>query len=107
MDADINRLLLRFEQLMRETNREIINPYIHQLSIDELKPVVSVVAKARAVYLKRLYDIAQTHEADQALPSEAEIVELEQLQRRFKALAEGAQSIEVAIQRGYLDIKEH
>lgn len=106
MDADINRLLLRFEQLMRETNREIINPHIKALSVDDLQPVLQMVAHARAVYLARLYDIAQSHKEQQSLPSEEEITELEQLQRRFKALAEGSQSIEVAIQRGYLDIKE-
>jgi hypothetical protein len=106
MDADINRLLLRFEQLMRETNREVINPHIQSLSVNDLRPVLEVVAQARAVYLKRLYEIAQAHKAKKTLPTDDEIVELEQLQRRFKALAEGSQSIEVAIQRGYLDIKE-
>ncbi len=106
MDADINRLLLRFEQLMRETNREIINPHIKALSVADLQPVLQMVAHARAVYLSRLYEIAQTHNEKKSLPSDEEMAELEQLQRRFKALAEGSQSIEVAIQRGYLDIEE-
>lgn len=104
MDADINRLLLRFEQMMRETNREIINPEIQVLNVAGLKPIAEVVARARAAYLKRLCELAQGH--DQGVPGDDEIAELEQLRRRFQALAEGSQAIEVAIQRGYLDIQE-
>jgi len=105
MNAEKNRLLLRFEQLLRETNREIINPEINVLSIEDLKPVIEMVARARAAYLKALYDLAVTHKKDQSLPSPAEMEGLQTLRTRFLDLADGAKSIEVAIQREYLDIK--
>lgn len=105
MNAEKNRLLLRFEQLLRETNREIINPEINVLSIEDLKPVVEMVARARAAYLKTLYELSLAHKKDQSLPSVAEMETLQALRTRFLDLADGAKSIEVAIQREYLDIK--
>jgi hypothetical protein len=105
MNAEKNRLLLRFEQLLRETNREIINPEINVLSIEDLKPVVEMVARARAAYLKTLYELSLTHKKDQSLPTSAEMETLQGLRTRFLDLADGAKSIEVAIQREYLDIK--
>lgn len=105
MDAEKNRLLLSFEQLLRETNREIINPVINELSLDDLKPVVELVARARAAYLKALYELSLSHKQSKSLPSDPEMNELQALRKRFLDLADGAKSIEVAIQRDYLDIR--
>lgn len=105
MDAEINRLLLTFEQLMRDTNREVINPEIHEISIEDLRPVAELVARSRAVYLKRLYEIAHAHKGAKSLPSDEEMGELGKLRGRFLDLVEGSKSVEIAIQRGYLDVK--
>lgn len=105
MQRDTNRLLLQFEQLLREVNREVINPEIEELSLEKLRPIIQMVAKSRAAYLKRLYDISKIHDETATLPSKEQMAELKLLRERFIDLADGAKSIEISIQRGYLDLK--
>lgn len=104
MNSDTNRLLLEYEQLLKTINREVINPEINVISLEDLHPIAGLVARARANYLKRLYEIAQAHNDSKTLPNEPEIKELKQLRSIFLELVEGSKSIETAIQRGYLDI---
>lgn len=105
MKSETNRLLLEFEQLLRVTNREVISSEINVVSLDELNPVIKLVARARAAYLKRLYEIANEHDEGQSMPTKEEMQELRQLHLIFNELVEGSKSIETAIQRGYLEIK--
>lgn len=104
MNQDINRLLMEFDRLLREANRAAINPIMDELSIDQLMPLAEMVARARAVYLKHLHDLALKYQADEGLPSDAEMDALRLLRSRFLDLAEGSKSFETAIQRGYLDV---
>ncbi len=103
---DINRLLLKYEQLLRETNREAINPLIQVISLDDLRPVAKLVARSRGIYLKALYDLAHQYENKDSLPSDDEMNALRATRRRYLDLVDGSQSVEIAIQRGYLDIKD-
>lgn len=105
MQRETNRLILQFEQLLREVNREVINPEIEELSLEKLRPIIRMVASSRAAYLKRLYDISKVHDKTNSLPSKEEMAELKLLRERFIDLADGAKSIEISIQRGYLDLK--
>lgn len=105
MDNNTNRLLLQFEQLLRECNREHINPLIKELSMDDLKPVATLVARSRAQYLAYLYELSDKYAERPDLPTGDEIDHLAQLRRCFIDLVEGSKSFETAIQRGYLDIK--
>ncbi|MCW5584546.1 MAG: hypothetical protein KIS75_00305, partial [Chromatiales bacterium] len=57
MNPDINRLLMELERTMRAVNHEVINPQIQALTIDGLRPVLCLVANARARYLKALFDL--------------------------------------------------
>ena len=107
MNTDTNRLLLEYEQQLKIINREIINPEINAISFSDLRPIASMVAKSRANYLKRLYEIAQAHNDSKTLPSDSEVKELAKLRTIFTELVEGSKSIEIAIQRGYLDIKSN
>lgn len=102
MNQDINRLLLELERSMRAINREVINPMIQQLSIDGLRPVLCLVANARARYLKALFDLGASQPDDH--PTEAQFAELSRLRQEFEELVAGAQALETAIQRGYLDV---
>ena len=105
MNSDTNRLLLRYEQLLKTINREIINPEISIISLNDLRPIAELVARARADYLKRLFEIAQAHNNSKGLPNDIELQELKQLRGVFLELLEGSKSFETAIDRGYLDIK--
>lgn len=105
MDADAKRLLMRFEQLLRSVNREVINPEIDELSIEHLRPMVQLVARSRARYLKFLLALSKKYDESEGFPSEDEMKKLETLRSRYLDLADGAKSIEVCIERGYLDIQ--
>jgi hypothetical protein len=103
MNQDNNRLLLELERSMRAINREAINPRIQALTIDGLRPLLALVAGARARYLGALFDLAST--ATDGRPDEAELEGLSALRREYEELASGAKALETAIQRGYLDVQ--
>lgn len=105
MSLPTNRLLMEFERLLREANREAINPILEELTLNQLKPMAQLVARARASYLKRLHELALKYEGTENLPTEDEMQALALLRGRFLDLVEGSKSFETAIQRGYLDVK--
>lgn len=102
MDQDINRLLLELERSMRKINRESINPQIREVSIEDLHPLLSLVASARARYLKALFDLGA--DARDGRPSGEQFDELAKLRHEYEELVSGAKALETAIQRGYLDV---
>ena len=105
MSQEVKRLLLQFQQLMGTVNQEIINPEIEELSVDSLRPLVTLVARSRAVYLKELYELSKRYDGSDQFPTEQEMKKLKKLRTRYIDLVDGAQSFEISIQRGYLDIK--
>ncbi|MES9843328.1 MAG: hypothetical protein ABW162_05955 [Candidatus Sedimenticola sp. PURPLELP] len=103
MHKDNNRLLLEIDKTIRELNRDIINPQIPQLMLDDLAPVMAMVARSRATYLKELFDLANV--VGEGQPSPDQVRQLRQLREAYEELVAGAQSLETAIQRGYLDVQ--
>ena len=103
MGQESNRLLMELERSMRSINREIINPVIQELTTDSLRPVIRMVALARARYLKAVVDLGRKH-PDGNLDS-IQLEQLERLRREYEELASAAQALETAIQRGYLDVQ--
>jgi hypothetical protein len=103
MNQEINRLLMEIEHMMRAVNREVINPQIPQLTVDDIRPVVCLVAHARASYLKTLVDLGSLVGED-AKPDQQQFDELALRRREYDELVHAAQALEAAIQRGYLDI---
>jgi hypothetical protein len=104
MNQDINRLLMELERSMRSINHEVINPQISELSIDGLRPVLCMVAHARARYLKALFDLGASESGNNERPTEAQFEDLRKLRTEFDELMDGARALETAIQRGYLDV---
>lgn len=102
MNQDINRLLMELERSMRAINHEVINPEITELTMDGLRPVLCLVANARARYLKALFDLGASETGER--PTESQFEELRQLRTEFDELVSGAKALEAAIQRGYLDV---
>ncbi len=94
MSTENNRLLLELDKTIREINRRVINPEIPELNLEDLNPVMELVARARSIYLKELFDMA----------SPDQLKQLRYLRLSFEELREGAQALEAAIQRGYLDV---
>jgi hypothetical protein len=106
VEKNINRLMIKFEQLLRTENREKINPKIEELCINDLRPIVSIVARCRADYLEHLYVLSKKYEDSDDVPSSEELQKLRAFRLRFEELSEGAKALEVCIQRGYLDLKD-
>ena len=104
MSQDINRMLMEFERSMRSINREVINPEIKELTIDGLRPVIRLIAQARARYLKALFELGDTRQGQQ-VPDEQQLEELSRLRHAYEEMAQAAQALETAIQRGYLDVR--
>lgn len=101
-ELDVNRLLLQFEKAVREINRQEINPKIAELKLNDLNPVVKMVALARARYLKGLFDLATI--SDGELPMPEQIKKLKAMRETYEELVEGSKALEIAIERGYLDV---
>ena len=102
MPLDNNRLLLEIDKTIRELNRETINPAIPELALDDLCPVMNLVARSRAAYLKELFAVANM--AEPGLPSPEQIRQLRRTRETYEEMVSGAQALETAIQRGYLDV---
>lgn len=101
-ELDVNRLMLQFEKSVREINKAEINPKIPELKLADLNPVVLMVAKSRARYLQALFELAGDSAEE---PGPEQIKQLQSLRQSYNELSEGAKALEIAIERGYLDIK--
>ena len=107
MSTEHNRLLLQIEQAMRAINQETIKPILPELSLSDLDPVITVVARTRAHYLRELFDLGAACQCRFRADSRADRQGLRSLRESYEELVAGAQALETAIQRGYLDVLHH
>lgn len=98
---DSNRLLLELEKLRRDVNREIMNPAIAELSVETMRPVITMAAQARRAYLQELISIAQL---SPEIPSHEQISMLARQREAYEELRAAVNALETAIDRGYLDV---
>lgn len=103
MTMTSSRLLLEINKSIKDLNRSIINPRIKELKVDDLSPVIEMVATARAAYLEEVFNLASTLDGKQ--PSTEQLKRLQHLRVSFEELAKGSQALETAIERGYLDVE--
>jgi len=97
---DNNRLLLQLEQTRREINRGVINPEIKTLALDDLKPIIQMVAEARADYVGELFALA----AKSGGKAPDDTNRLRELRETFEELVAAANAMETMIKRGYVDV---
>ena len=102
MPIENNRLLMQLDTLRREVNREVINPDFPELAIDDLRPMLHMVAVARSAYVKELLEIAEQSRG--GMPSPEQIRQLKESRETFEELVSAANALETLIQRDYLDI---
>ncbi len=81
-ELDVKRLLMQLEKSIREINHDIINPEIAELKLNDLGPVVTMVAQARANYLKVLFEMANKSETER--PDAAQINRLKQFRMTYE-----------------------
>ena len=96
------RLLLELDKRRRDINKETINANVDDLNIEKLKPVVDMVANSRAAYIGALMKLSNS-KSDNS-PSIKEMDELKERRTEFEELVAAANALEVAIERGYVDI---
>lgn len=102
-DKTISHAKLEMLQSLRRINREVIHGIVPDLDLEKLTPFFNLVAKARGDYIERLLKIAGN---GSTLPTDTQVKELSLLRRTYDELLNGGQMIEVAIERGYIDIKK-
>gem|GEM_PF-377036 len=105
MPHENKRLLIAFEKLMREVNRETLNPMIPEFSVEDLKPILTLVSQARGNYLKELMDLASKDIHAEHLDTDT-AKNLRYKRLIYEELVQAAKAFEVAIERGYLDVRE-
>jgi hypothetical protein len=76
---------------------------IEELNVEDLRPVIRMVALARGAYIKELISIAKA--GDGEIPADRQIASLQLHRKRYDELVSAAQALEAAIQRGYLDVQ--
>lgn len=103
MTVTNNRLMLELEKFRREINREIINPMIPELCLEDLKSLLSMVAHTRGTYITELLEIANL--SPDSVPSADQIKQLKQCRETFDELVMAVNALETVIQRDYLDVK--
>lgn len=102
-DKTISHAKLEMLQSLRRINREVIHEIVPDLDLDKLTPFFNLVAKARGLYIQRLLEVAGN---GSTLPTDTQVKELSLLRRSYDELLNGGHMIEVAIERGYIDIKK-
>jgi len=97
------RLLMNFEQNVREINRAVINPVIDTIGLSELEPVMKMVAHARADYLQALFALAEETKGGSA---PTDVTALRSAREHCDELIEAVSSLETMIERGYIDVSD-
>lgn len=101
MKAPQNRFLLELDKFRSDVNREILGPRIDTMTIERFRPIITLVAHARADYMEAL--IAFGEEASQEAPDLDRIKELKHKREAFDELVAAANALETVIQRDYID----
>ena len=96
-----NRLLLQLEQTRKDINRTTINPEIKTLALSDIKPIVELVAKARAEYVAELFSLAAASKGEAVTGN---VSRLRELRENFEELVAAANALETMIKRGYVDV---
>lgn len=104
MATENRRLLIAIDAEIRDINRAHINPLFQELKLADLTPIIEMVARARAHYLRSLLDIALKTPDGQ--PSATDIEQLTARRRVYEELVKGTQALETAIEREYLDVSK-
>lgn len=103
MSNNNKRLLLELHKTITDVNRSVINPQVEELKMEDLTPMIEMVAAARAGYLSEM--IKLSHDLNGEAPSTEQLKHLRHMRLTFEELAHASQAIEAAIEKGYLDVE--
>lgn len=104
MPIENKRLLIELERIMKEVNRETLNPLFSELTPGDILPIMEMVAKARGSYIKELFKLSKLSNQGQQLNAEL-VKDLRFSRLIFDELVEAYQALDIAIEHGYLDVE--
>lgn len=102
MKTPQNRFLLELEKFRYDINHAVLKPRINDLHIEQLRPVLTAVAHARADYVDTLIKIGNA--CPDRSPSTEQIEILREKREAFDELVAAANALETIIQRDYVDV---
>ena len=98
------RFLLETEQVVRDTNQEIIHERIPKLTQERIKPIIESVARTRAHYLEAAFRVAES--GDQIVTDEKALKELQMSRELYEESRTAFDALTRAIERGYVDLED-
>ena len=104
MPIENKRLLIELERVMKDVNRETINPLLPELNLADLTPLMTMVATARASYLDEFFKLSEKFNNAQELTPEL-VKNLRFARLIYDELVEASKALDTAIERGYLDVE--
>ncbi|MFK5985223.1 MAG: hypothetical protein QM479_07335 [Pseudomonadota bacterium] len=104
MQVENKRLLIELERAMREVNRDTLNPLFEKITPEEMQPIIQMVATARGKYLEELFKLSRIPTENLKLNTET-VKKLRFARLIYDELLEASKALDIAIERGYLDVE--
>ncbi len=101
-DMQAQKFTKLLEEAIRQANLEVIKPMVPVISIDGILPVAISVAKLRGKYLAATMDLLGKDAG--SLPNADQIDKLRTLRVAYEEAVTAYQTMEHAIQKGYLEL---
>jgi len=99
---DTNRFLMELDRARRVINREVIAERLPELKLEQLTPMLRMVAHARADYVETFLAVADN--ASDGVPTTEQLARLKAKRLAFDELVAAANALETVVQREYLEI---
>ena len=104
MPIENKRLLVSLDRARKEVIRDRINPLFPELSLDDIKPIMDVVALARSNYIMELFKCSKMTSNEPHL-TPGIIKDLHSDRLIYDELLEAYKVLEASIEHGYLDVE--
>ncbi len=104
MPLENKRILVKIDRLVQRVNHDTLNPIFPELTLEDIEPTVRMVAKARASYLKELKNLTELEIQGTTITAN-HVKNLHYARLLYEELLSASKSYEIAIERGYLDVK--
>lgn len=99
------RLLIEIDRLMREINHNTLTPFFPDLNLEEIEPLIHMVAKARGKYLQELFHLSKLEQQGKNIsPDDAKNLRFNRLV--YEELVYASKALETALKRGYIEVNK-
>ena len=99
----LHKFIMKLEDAVLQVNKEAIKPMVPSMDIETILPVAITIAKVRGRYLAEMFEIFD--QDNTTIPSDDQIEKLRQYRLAYEEAVSAFQTMEHAIDLGYLDIE--